>query len=218
MATGRHLYQGRARVRLAVFGATGATGQELVRQAVDVGARVTALVREPSRLAGDRAGLEVVKGDVADAGSVDQAVAGQDAILSALGPTGRNPSTVCQDAARHITAAMERTGVRRLIAVSAFGAAESRNRSLYCRVLWRSVPHKMRDKEQMESLIAATALDWTIVRPPALRAGGLTGSYRVGPRLPVKLTSKVSRADLAHFMLRELEEPQWVGQTVTIIG
>ena len=107
-------------------------------------------------------------------------------------------------------------GVRRLLAVSAHGAADSHDHSLYVLAVWAMLAPKMRDKEGMEALIRAVGLDWTIVRPPALTNGPHTGTYRAGTDLKVRLTSKVSRADLADFLLREAAAGAFIRQAPRI--
>src|SRR3712207_3988332 len=167
-------------MRIAVFGATGATGRHVVGQALEAGHEVTVLVRNPAALGVRHHLLEVVVGDVAQARAVEEVVRGQDAVISALGTKRRRgPVSVTSDGARAILKAMEKHGVRRLVVVSAHGAAESRrDRSLYVLAVWATQGHKMRDKDRMEELIRASGVDWTIVRPPALTEGPRTGAYR----------------------------------------
>jgi uncharacterized protein YbjT (DUF2867 family) len=117
---------------------------------------------------------------------------------------------VCTDGIRATLRAMGETGVRRLVVVSAHGAAESRDRSPYSLAVWASVGHKMRDKESMEELIRASDTEWTIVRPPALKDTAPTGRYRTGTDLRIRLTSSVSRADLADFLVSEALAPGYV--------
>jgi uncharacterized protein YbjT (DUF2867 family) len=113
---------------------------------------------------------------------------------------------------RSILGAMSSSGVQRLVAVSAHGAAETHDRSLYSLALWASLADKMRDKEAMERLIRASDVDWTIVRPPALKDKPHTGSYRTGTELKIRLTSAIGRADLADFLVREATTPSYVHQ------
>ena len=143
-------------------------------------------------------------------------VRNQDAVISALGTAAKGPVSVCTDGVRAIIGAMSRTGVRRLVAVSAHGAADSHDRSLYSRVLWATLADKMRDKETMEEAIRASELDWTIVRPPALKNRSGTGRYRTGTDLKIRLTSWISRADLADFLLREATTPAYLREAPRI--
>lgn len=202
-------------MRIAVFGATGATGREVVQQAVAAGHEVTALVRRPGGLvAHDR--LRIVVGGLDGQDGVDSVIAGQDAVISALGTTEKGPVTVCTDGVQAILTAMIAHTVRRLVVVSAHGAADSHDRSLYVLAVWAGVAAKMRDKEHMEALIRAADVDWTIIRPPALSTGPRTGSYRTGTDLKIRLRSRISRADLADFALREVTDPSYLGQTPRI--
>jgi putative NADH-flavin reductase len=163
--------------------------------------------------------LEVVVGDVGRAQSVEDVVRGQDAVISALGTNRRRgPVSVTSDGARAILKAMEDHDVPRLVVVSAYGAAESRDRSLYVLAVWGTQGHKMRDKDRMEELIRASDVDWTIVRPPALTEGPRTGAYRTGTDLPVRITSKISRADLAEFLLCEAVEEAYVREAPAIVS
>jgi putative NADH-flavin reductase len=199
-------------VRIVVFGATGGTGQEAVAQALAAGHQVTAVVRRLGALP-ERPDLRiVVVPDLNRCDLVDPAVSDRDVVISALGTNAKGPVSVCTDGIRSIVGAMSRSGVRRLIAVSAYGAADTHNRSLYSLVLWATLADKMRDKEAMERLIQASALDWTIVRPPALRNKPHTGRYRTGTDLKIRLTSAIPRADLADFLVREATTPSYVHQ------
>ncbi|GAA0411212.1 SDR family oxidoreductase [Microbispora corallina] len=203
-------------MKLVVFGAGGGTGRETVAQGLAAGHHVTAVVRRPDALQA-RPGLQIaVVPDLTRADLVEEAVDGRDVVISALGPNARGPVSVCTDGVRSILDSMTRTGVRRLIVVSAHGAAESNDGSLYSRLLRAMLGHKMRDKDEMESLIRASAVDWTIVRPPALRNTPHTGVYRVGTDLKIGLTSAISRADLADFLLREAASPAHLHQAPRI--
>jgi putative NADH-flavin reductase len=203
-------------VNLVVFGATGGTGRAVVEQAVRAGHKVTAVVRRAGSL-DETPGLRVVVLPAWDrAADLDLAVRDQDAVISALGTAAKGPVSVCTDGVRAIMGAMSRTGVRRLVAVSAHGAADSHDRSLYSRVLWATLADKMRDKETMEEAIRASDLDWTIVRPPALKNRRGTGSYRTGTDLKIRMTSWISRADLADFLLRVATAPAYLREAPRI--
>lgn len=198
-------------MRIVVFGATGGTGREVVKQALAAGYKVTAFVRKrPVDTAMQDPRLHIVVGDLGNSETVDRVIRGQDAVISALGSNQKGPITTCTDGIRAILAAMRRQGVRRLLAISAHGAVESRDWSLYSLAVWAALPHKMRDKNEMEALIRASETDWTIVRPPALNDGAKTGRYRTGTDLNIKITSKISRADLADFLLKAAAEGTFI--------
>ncbi|GAB7190802.1 SDR family oxidoreductase [Kineococcus sp. NUM-3379] len=147
---------------------------------------------------------ELVVADPGAPGALDAALADHDAVISTVGPTGRGPSTACTDVVTSTLGSMARTGVRRLVVVSAHGVGDSRDRSPYCLGVWALVGAKMRDKESMESALRASDCDWTIVRPPALTDRDATGAYRSSEDLRIGLTSALPRADLADFLLHEV--------------
>lgn len=202
-------------MKIAVFGATGATGRLVVVRAVEAGHEVRAMVRDSARLPISHERLHVVVGELADQGAVDATVDGGEVVISALAGSARQPA--CTDGVRAILAAMRAKSAARLLVVSAHGAAESRDHSPYVMTLRTLLGAKMRDKDTMETLIRqADDLRWTIVRPPALTDGPHTGRYRVGAELKITLTSRISRADLADFLLRAAAEDAYVGQAPRI--
>jgi putative NADH-flavin reductase len=195
-------------MRLTIFGATGGTGTQLVRQALEEGHDVTAVVRDPARLdvpAHER--LEVVTADVRDPGAIEPAVEGADAVLSALGPRGRGPTTICSDGSRAIIEAMGKAGVRRLLVVSAAGPFTDAGDSPVVRyvikpiILERLMKDAFDDMRRCEEEVQAAALDWTIVRPPQLVDKAATGSYRTATDINLRGGRKIARADLAACML-----------------
>jgi len=153
----------------------------------------------------------VIWTDLFDRATLASALTGMGAVVSTLGGAVKGPTTVCTDGIRSAVAAMDQVGVSRLVAVSAHGVAETHDRSLYSLAVWAVVAERMRDKETMEPLITASDLDWTIVRPPALNDTPATSRYRVATDLPIHLWTSVGRADLADFLVREAEQPQFVG-------
>ena len=152
---------------------------------------------------------EVIWPDVTDVAALARALPGAGVVISALGGAGTGPTTVCTDGIRSAVTAMKSAAVTRLIAVSAHGVLETHDKSLYSRAVWAGVAERMRDKETMESLITASGLNWTIVRPPKLSDRDAIGKYTVGTDLPIHLWSSVGRADLAAFLLDEAEAPQF---------
>lgn len=199
-----------SKLTVAVLGGTGATGRHVVEAALGRGHQVTALVRRPRSLSAHEGLTERVWTDVADQATLASALTGADAVISTVGGAARGPTTVCTDAARSLVPAMAAAGVHRLVAVSAHGVAGSRDRSLYALAVWAGVADRLRDKEGMETLITASDLDWTLVRPPALRNTPVTGRYRAGTDLAIRVWSSIGRADLAGFLLAEAEQPRFV--------
>jgi putative NADH-flavin reductase len=207
-------------MRIVIFGATGPTGRHLVSQALERGHSVTAFARDPSRLAATHPRARVVVGDATrDLKHIDEAMEGQEAVVSALGRgmTFRS-SRLIERSMRAIVPAMERTGVRRLILMSAFGVGESRRDApLLPGIMYRTLLRSLfKDKGAAENYIHQTAVEWTIVHPVLLTDGPLTGRYRAGEKLELRGLPKISRADVAHFILSELAQPAFVRKTVVI--
>ena len=198
-------------IGVAVLGASGATGRHVVHAALRRGHEVTALVRRPGSFTPAERLSEVIWTDLFDRATVASALTGMGAVVSTLGGAVKGPTTVCTDGIRSAVAGMDQVGVSRLVAVSAHGVAETHDRSLYSLAVWAGAAERMRDKETMESLITASDLDWTIVRPPALNNTPATSRYRVATDLPIHLWTSIGRADLADFLVREAEQPQYVG-------
>jgi putative NADH-flavin reductase len=195
---------------LVILGASGATGRHVVARALRRGHNVVALVRRAGSFE-PAAGLqEVVWADVTDAATLANAIREVDVVISALGGAEKGPTTVCTDAMRSLLPAMVGARVKRLIAVSAHGVLETHNRSLYSTAVWAAVAERMTDKEAMEPLIAASNLDWTIVRPPTLKDAPATGQYVTGDQLPIRLWHAIGRADLGDFLVREAENADFV--------
>jgi nucleoside-diphosphate-sugar epimerase len=193
---------------LLVLGATGKTGQHLVRQALERGCRVTAFVRDPARLGLTHPQLATLTGDIADAATVDRAVAIRpDAVVSALGITIKQDGiTPLADGTRLLLAAMARHGVRRLVVVSSLGAGDSRGQgNLLARLIQKYLLRRtLDDKTAQEALIAAAPVDATVFRPPQLTDTGQVRDDIVlwsGPQPRRRLTWKVPRATVARYAL-----------------
>ena len=207
--------------RILILGASGGTGRELVRQALDANLGVTAFVRDPARLAMSSPGLSIVSGDVGDAASIGAVVQGHDAVVSALG-VGKplRPDPVVVDGIRHTLRAMQQHGVRRLVYLSFMGVTQSRSGAgLLVRFVARHpLRHEIADHEAKESLISGSDTDWTIVRAPKLTNGAATGRYRIGVAIAARsVFPTLSRADVASFMIRVLLERSHVREAARIL-
>ncbi len=202
--------------RVLIVGATGGTGRQLVAQALERGLSVTALVRNPTKLQLHHPQLKVVQGDVLDYASVEAAARGQEAVLSALGHKRFfYPTSILSEGTRNLLRAMESHDVPRLVCETALGIGDSAGRmGLYYTlfVIPIVVPFYFWDKTRQERLIAASKVEWVIVRPGALTNGKKLGSYRHGHRIGNFLwTVRISRADVADFMLNQLTNDTYVG-------
>ena len=207
-------------MNILVFGATGATGQQVVKQALSQGQVVTAFVRNPGALPKNEKRLRVVIGDTTrDTPKIIEAVSGQDVVISALGRRNSFKSDhLIERSMQAIVSSMERAGVRRLIVVSAFGVGESRRDApLIPRIMYRVLLSDIfADKKAAEDKVRRSNLDWTFVYPVLLTEGPMTGAYRVGERLELHGLPKISRSDVAHFMLAEMENRAFVRKVAVI--
>jgi putative NADH-flavin reductase len=213
-------------MKLTVFGATGGIGRQLIRQGIARGHEMTAIARRPVDL-----GCDVVVADLGDGAALAAAVAGRDAVLSALGmraaemkarratePTAR--STVQADGTRAEVAAMLATGVRRIVTVDAAGRVIDKGDGPITRfvakpLLQRILGEGFADLAVAEQILRDSNLDWTLIAPPRLTDGG-NRPYRTVPDLNVRGGMSLSRADVAHAMLRALAEPTWVHRRVSV--
>jgi putative NADH-flavin reductase len=192
-------------LKLLVLGAAGPTGQLLVAQAREQGHQVTGFVR-------------ATHGDATDRAALARVVPGHDAIVSTLGRRAFKSANLMQNAMRALVPAMERAGVRRLVVMSSLGVGETlRDVPLIPRLMYRLfLTDLFADKKAAEDYLRGTALDWTFVYPVQLTDGPRTGRYRVGERFDLSGMPKVSRADVADFMLKELRERAYVRKTAVI--
>ena len=200
-------------MNIAIFGATGTSGRAILDEALARGHHVTALVRNRYKLGTDRENLKVIVGDVLDPAAVEATVAGQDAVISALG-AGMKPTTLRTDGTRTIVEAMERTGVKRLVSQSVFGLGDTAKKlPLYWKVLVKPLMLRFayRDHAGQEAVIAASDLNWTVTRPVSLRDWEPTGEYQHGSAGAMNgITLKIGLTDLARFTLDQIESDQYV--------
>lgn len=195
-------------MKLVVLGATGRTGLEIVQQAAERGHSVTALVRSPERLEPFRGRIDVQKGDLLNRGELQRVLIDQDAVLSGFGPrppVSKADADLLQRFAAVLTGAMQQAGVRRVVVESvAFLFKDSILPPVY--LLGRRLfPGIVADASAMERIIGDSGLDWTIVRPPQLTDKPYTGRYRVREGHLPRFGFKISRADVADFMLNAVE-------------
>jgi putative NADH-flavin reductase len=202
-------------MNVIIFGATGSIGRNLVSQSLEQGHKVTAFVRDPARFEMQHEALSIAVGDVLDEKSVQQAVAGHDAVMCCIG-AGRKGGVRAQGT-RNIILAMQATGVRRLVCQSTLGIGDSWNN---LNAFWKYIMFGLfirpafLDHVHQEQLVRQSALDWSIVRPAAFTDGAHTGSYRHGFSSTAHDTKlKISRADVADFMLKNLVDNTYLHKT-----
>ena len=219
-------------MKLTIFAATGGIGRQVLEQAVAAGHDVTAVARNPKQLSRQ---ARVVAADLAAADPLvlQSAVAGADAVLSGLGPRSTSDAGVASRGTRAIVGAMQATHVRRVVVVSAAPIATVPSpgrpkppshdpgdgffmRNLFSPFAKAAFRRHYADLALMEDILRDSGLDWTVVRPPRLTEGPLTGTYRTAYGQNLRGGWSVSRADVAQLMLRVLEQPDTIKQTIGI--
>ena len=208
-------------LRIAIFGASGATGLLLTERCLAAGYSLKSLVRRPDLFRfKDR--VEVVQGDAKDPAAVQRTVAGADVVLSALGARSLGKEEVLEIAVPHIVAAMEADGVRRIIVLGAAGAVDSAldkqptwRRWITGKIVFKTIlKWPMSSQRAQYAALSASSLDWTMVMPPMLTNGPGKGTYRIdGDALP-RDGSRIARQDVADFMMQQIDDPTWVRKGV----
>lgn len=205
---------------VAIFGATGRAGKHLVQQALDNGYQVRALVRDPSKLGPPHERLVVVQGSLGEIDRVEQAISGTDAVLSVLGPTSNKPTFEISQGTATIIEAMKKLGMTRLIVSAGAGVGDPDDTpglfdtliNIALKVTARNVYEDMR---KTVALVRQSGLDWTLVRVPRLTDGPATGQVRVG-MVGAGTGVNLSRADMAGFMLRQIDDSRHVGKAPVV--
>ena len=204
-------------MKLIVFGASSPTGKLLVEKALAAGHNVTAFVRDASKLGITNEKLMVVTGDALNPAQVDDVVNGSDAVLSTLGPKGK-PMVMAAESTKNIVSAMEKHGVKRLAVVSVAGIAvpqDKRGFNLISVLIKFFLKGVFVDRENQLAVLESSGVDWVAVRVPRLTDDAATGSVKAFFGNPSP-SQKVTRSDLADFMLRQLTENQWLRQAPII--
>lgn len=213
-------------MKILIIGGTGKTGQELIKQALERGHTLTVLVRSPEKIKDMNTRVNIFEGDVLDNGSLQQAMTGQEAVLSALGhKKWIIKSTILSEGTKNIINAMQKHSVSRFICISSLGVNDSKFRmGLYYTLF--VIPfllfYYFKDKANQERLIQESSLKWTIVRPGhflpvwmvRMFHGKEWGKYRAGEKVGnFFFTPAISRADVAHFMLEQLNSDKYLYKT-----
>ena len=205
-------------MKIFVLGATGGTGRLIVRDAVANGHSVVALVRSTARA--DLPGADLIKGDARDEGTLGRALNDSDAVVCALGTgMGFREVSLLTVATQALVTAMKRTGVRRLVCISALGVGDSRGHGgfVFDRLFQPLLlSHAYKDKERQEAAIRASSLDWVVVRPAQLTNDPARGSARAVTDLTCFKGGKIARADVATFVVEQLTTDTWLRQTPVI--
>lgn len=205
--------------KILLIGSTGPLGVEILRQATEVGVALKAMVRKPSGSTTTDLHQTVV-GDVMLPSTLEAALTGVNTVLCVLGtPLTREPVTLLSDGTSNLVAAMKRAGATRLLCITGMGAGDSRGHGgfFYDHLI---LPYLLgeiyKDKDRQESVVRKSGLDWSIIRPARLTNGARNLQYRELVDLNHQKLGSISRADVAHFLLRELKVAKYVKQTVNL--
>ena len=195
---------------VAIFGATGRAGKHLVQQALDRGYCVRALARDPGKLAMQNERLLVIQGSLSDTDRVEQVIAGADAVLSVLGPTNNEPTFEISQGTTTIIKAMQQHGVKRLVISAGAGVGDPGDapklfNKLINVALKATARNVYEDMLKTVALVRESGLDWTVVRVPRLTDTSPTGTIRVG-MVGQGTGANLSRADMAEFMLKQVDD------------
>jgi putative NADH-flavin reductase len=195
---------------VVVLGAAGRTGRLIVAEALRSGHRVTAAVRNPASIPATQ-GLRVERADVRHAASLRAVIQGHDAVVCAIGPAGRQADNLYSDGARATVAAMQACGVDRLLAITSVGVRrDDPHHAWWYRSLIRPIGADLySDMARMEQIVRDSDLDWTFVRPTYLQDREPTGAYRVTHNSTPKGGWRITRTDVARFIVEELEAHRW---------
>ena len=202
-------------MKLIIFGATGTIGQHLVEQALSNGYEVTAFARNPSKLDVENSALEIVQGDVMEPEHVSRAMLGHEVVVIALGAGAKGG--IRSQGTRNVIQGMQSQGINRLICLSSLGVGEShRNLNFFWKYLMFGMLLRKAyaDHVAQEQAIRESGLEWTIVRPGAFTDGPATGTYKCDfPPTETGLKFKISRADVADFMLQQIGDDTYLRQS-----
>lgn len=207
-------------MKLSLFGATGRTGKHILEQALEAGHEVTALVRSPEKLITSGDQLKVIQGNVTDAARVEEAVAGADAVISALGPTDNKPTFTVSRGTALIIDAMEKHGVRRLVVSAGAGVEVSQDDPQFINkvigFLVRTFSKNVyEDMARTVEAVRNSNLAWTVVRVPMLTDDPAKGNVKVA-YVGKGMGARITRADMAEFMLQQVEDDAYLQQAPAI--
>jgi putative NADH-flavin reductase len=193
-------------MKLAVFGATGGTGKQVLDQALAAGHTVVAVARKPEAIPTTNPALTVARGDVLDRASIAAAITGVDAVVSAFGPaSNKQPGTLMSEGIANIVSACEETGVPKLVFESGLITTDGAGLSLVARTavgIFRALNRKLYDDKVLaEATIRGSGLAWVIVRPPSLGNGPAKGGYQHGVAIAINPAKTLSHADVAEFLI-----------------
>jgi putative NADH-flavin reductase len=210
---------------LLIIGANGGIGRQCVNIALAQGHSVTAVLRNPAKFDLTHPNLQLVKGDITVPETVSEYFKNKDAVISAIGVSGGfgsdKPTTLYSQGAANILHEMGKTSVTRVFFISASAIETSPVIPFFIRliskyVIQKLLKHMYADLRSMEEIVKESNADWTIIRPPQLTDTPLTDNYRIAINSFLKNCLKISRADVAHFMISNLDNKSTYKTTIEI--
>ena len=208
-------------MKIVIFGATGGTGRQLVEQALAAGHCVVAYARNPSKLNINHEQLKVIQGELADETLIESAVTGADAVISVLGPRGGSKNKPITQGMQNIITAMKKQNVRRLVITSTLSAKDPNDPlNFRTKAMVNLVKVTMHDAYKdivgTAETVRNSDLDWTIVRLTMLNNNPKSGKVNVGCVGKGEVGAWISRADLAEFLLRQVQDTKYLRQAPAI--
>jgi putative NADH-flavin reductase len=207
--------------KICIFGASGATGKVLTQMAMERGFDVVAFVRSLAAKEQLPPGVTSIVGDLYSRNDVEQALAGCEAVICALGPRPNSADIFCADATQNIIEAMKAQGVRRLLCITGAMIGDYPYLSWFMRWMknyyQKQQPALARDRSEQEQRVEASELEWTLVKPPRLTNGRGRGRVQSGENLQVGALSSISRVDVSRFILDQVESTEYVCTRVLVM-
>jgi len=206
-------------MKVAIFGGTGKTGQHLVQHALGLGHEVVMLARTPSNFTIQHPKLTVLQGDILDAACVEATVQGVDAVISVLGPRSNKPEFIISKGTDHILIAMKRHNVRRIIISAGAGVRDPQDKPKFIDHFFGLLlnllsKNAVEDMKQVVAKVRNSDRDWSIIRVPMLTDQPAQGTLKVG--YVGDITTRLSRADMAAFMLKQLDDDTYLREAPAI--
>lgn len=208
-------------MKILVLGATGGTGQEIVKQLLELKYEVTAIARDPAKLIIKNALLTVIKGDVLDKTCLKTCLENKDVVISALGKGKTLKSeNLISNTVNLLIPLMIEAKVSRLIFLSAIGVGETISQANFIqKIIFRFILNNLYDdKAKAELVIKKSNLDWTLIYPVILTNGKWTGKYQVGEKMKMKGLPKIPRADVADFMIKQIKDDSFIKKSPILMS
>ncbi len=207
-------------MKITLFGATGKTGKNILKQALDKGYEINAYVRNPDKIKINHNNLKIIEGELYHTDKIDTTIKGSDIVISALGPVKNSPKDIMQNAANAITKSMKSHNIKRLIWQTGAGVRDENDKPSISRNIIRFIMSIisgsiLKNSEQAYHIIKSSDLDWTVVRVPMLKDGPKDGGYSASFTPPKP--KAISRADVAEYILNQCKTTDFIKKS-PIIG